>query len=139
LIIYCVLCLTTWSFTHMEKSPLSVKGFKIEAYAWRSGHLRREGSLLCHTCCDMGPWFLQSHPNDCPILLPLMTCKGILRTYSNLDAQEMFYTWSQCTKFGPTLGSEPLPRGSWNLQFLVDAFLLYITKYYMHSVFPYRC
>jgi hypothetical protein len=52
---------------YMETSPMPVKGFKIKAYARRSGPLSREGSFSCHTCCDMGPWFFRSHPKDRPI------------------------------------------------------------------------
>lgn len=32
--------------------------------------LSKAGSSLCHTCCDTGPWFLQSLPKDSPILSP---------------------------------------------------------------------
>jgi hypothetical protein len=53
-------------FTYMETSPLSVKGFKIEAYARHLGPLSREGSLSCHTCCDTGPLFFRSHPKNHP-------------------------------------------------------------------------
>jgi hypothetical protein len=72
-------------FTHMETSPLPVKGCKIYAYARRSGPLSREGSLSCHTCCDTGPRFFQSHPKDRPIQSPLTTRMGMRRTYSNPD------------------------------------------------------
>jgi hypothetical protein len=33
------------------------------------GPLSREGSLSCHTYCDNGPQFLQSHSKDHPIQL----------------------------------------------------------------------
>jgi hypothetical protein len=72
-------------FTYMEMSPLPVKGCKIEADARRSGPLSREGSLSCHTCCDMGPWFYPSLSKDHSIQLPLMTHKGKWSIYSNLD------------------------------------------------------
>ena len=51
-------------FTYMETSPLPVKGCKIWAYVRCSGPLSREGSLSCHTCCDMGPRFILSYPKD---------------------------------------------------------------------------
>jgi hypothetical protein len=54
-------------FTYMEMSPLPVKGYKIWAYARRSGPLSMEGSLSCHTCCDTGPLFFISHSKDRPI------------------------------------------------------------------------
>ena len=54
-------------------SPLPVKGCKILASARLSGHLSREGSLLCHTCCDTGPRFFRSHPKDRPIQSPFTT------------------------------------------------------------------
>jgi hypothetical protein len=49
---------------------------KFRPYAWRSGLLSWEGSLLCRTCCDTGPRFFLSHLKDCPIQLPLTTHKG---------------------------------------------------------------
>ena len=67
----------------METSPLPVKGYNIQANARHSGHLSREGCLLCHTCCDTGPRFLRSHPNDQPFQSPLTTRKGMQGTYSN--------------------------------------------------------
>jgi hypothetical protein len=69
----------------METSPLPMKSCKILAYARRSGPLRREGSLSCHTCCDMGPRFFVSHPKDRPIQSPLTTREGMWRIYSNPD------------------------------------------------------
>jgi hypothetical protein len=72
-------------FTYMEASLLPVKACKIYAYARRSGPLSREGSILCHSCCNMGPQFFLSHLKNHPIQWPLMTCKEILRTYSNQD------------------------------------------------------
>jgi hypothetical protein len=45
-------------------SPLPVTGLQIWAYARRSGPLSRERSLSCHTYCDMGTWFIRSHPKD---------------------------------------------------------------------------
>jgi hypothetical protein len=48
-----------------------VKGCKIKASARRSRPLSREGSLSCHTCCDMGPRFFRSHPKDVPFSRPL--------------------------------------------------------------------
>jgi hypothetical protein len=32
-----------------------------------SGHLSREGSLWCHTCCDTGPQFFRSHSKNSSI------------------------------------------------------------------------
>jgi hypothetical protein len=71
-------------FTFMETSPLPVKGCKILSYARRSGPLRREGSLSCHTCCDTGPRFFRSHPKDRPSQSPLMTrmCSTVKATKS---------------------------------------------------------
>jgi hypothetical protein len=51
----------------------------------RSGPLSREGSLLCHTCCDTGPRFFRSHPRDRPNQSPLTTRMEMQRTYSNPD------------------------------------------------------
>jgi hypothetical protein len=70
------------SFTYMETSPKKIKGCKISVYDRRSGPLSREGSLSCHTCCNMEPRFLRSHPKDRPIKSPLTTYKGMGRTYS---------------------------------------------------------
>jgi hypothetical protein len=49
------------------------------------GPLSREGSLSCHTCCNTGPRFFRSHPNDRPIQSPLTTHEGMWRIYSNPD------------------------------------------------------
>jgi hypothetical protein len=38
----------------------------IGLYAQRSRPLSREGSLLCHTCCDTGPQYFLSHPKGRP-------------------------------------------------------------------------
>jgi hypothetical protein len=70
-------------FTHIETSPLPVKGCKIYAYAWRSGPLSREGFLSCHTCCDTGLRIFCSYPKDCTIQSPLTTHNGMWRIYSN--------------------------------------------------------
>jgi hypothetical protein len=53
-----------------------------------SGPLSREGSLLCHTCCDTEPRFSQPHLKDQLIQLSLMTHKGMWRIYSNPDPHE---------------------------------------------------
>jgi hypothetical protein len=42
----------------------------------------KEGSLSCHTCCDTGPQFFQSHPNNHPIQSPLTARKGMLGSCS---------------------------------------------------------
>jgi hypothetical protein len=68
-----------------RRHPLPVKGYKIEAYARRSGPLSREGSLSCHTWCDTGPRFSRSYPKDRPIQSPLTTHKGMWRIYSYTD------------------------------------------------------
>ena len=65
-------------------------GGQNKAYARRSGTLSREGSLLCHICCDTGPRFFRSHPKDRPIQSPLMTHEGMWRIYSNLDPYGVF-------------------------------------------------
>jgi hypothetical protein len=38
----------------------------------------REGFTTCHTCCNMGPWFIWSHPNDWS---PCPTCDTRLIRY----------------------------------------------------------
>jgi hypothetical protein len=73
-------------FTYMETSPLSVKSCKILAYARRSGPLSREGSLSCHTCCDMGHRFFRSHPKDPP-----------LHSESQYSSSELLLTRKFCT------------------------------------------
>jgi hypothetical protein len=46
-------------------------------YVWRSGPLRREGSLWCHTYCYTGPRFSRSHSKDRPILYRISRrCRG---------------------------------------------------------------
>jgi hypothetical protein len=62
-----------------------VNGCKIYAYVQRSRPLSREGSLSCHTCCDMGLLVFRSHPKDRPIQSPLTTHEGMWRIYSNPD------------------------------------------------------
>jgi hypothetical protein len=58
-----------------------------------SGPLSREGSLSCHTYCDTGPPFFQSHPKDRPIQLPLTTRMGMWRIYSNPDPHGGWSKW----------------------------------------------
>jgi hypothetical protein len=70
-------------FTCMKTSPFPVKDWKIYAYARHSGPLSREGSLLCHTCCDTGRQYFRSHPKDRPIQSPLTTHMGMWRIYFN--------------------------------------------------------
>jgi hypothetical protein len=56
----------------------------------QAGLLSREGSLSCHTHCDMKPQFFRSHPKDCPIQLPLMThmgCRGPILTWILIGPQ----------------------------------------------------
>ena len=54
----------TWEyFTHMETSPLPVKGSKfLKAYARHSGPLSREGSFSCHTCFETGRLIRRTAP-----------------------------------------------------------------------------
>jgi hypothetical protein len=40
---------------------------------------------LCNTCCDTGPRFFRSHPNNRPIQSPLTSRKGMWMIYSILD------------------------------------------------------
>jgi hypothetical protein len=113
-IIYCVACLSVsseallWKVRKMTQ-PWPVKGCKIYAYARRSGlSLIREWSLLCHTCCEMGPRFfavssigppnfnrllrlsrvwgrlkcILTESSRVPIQWPLTTRKGMRRNYS---------------------------------------------------------
>ena len=55
----------TWEFfTHREKSPVPVKGYKFFTYAWYSWPLNSEGSLVCHTYCDTGHPFIWSSPRS---------------------------------------------------------------------------
>jgi hypothetical protein len=48
-----------------------------------SGPLSREGSLSCHTCCEMELRFYQSHSKSWPIFLPLLN--------SQRDVENLFY------------------------------------------------
>ena len=50
--------LEDFSCIHMETSPLPVKGFKFFYLTRHSWPLSSEGSLLCHTYCDMGHPFV---------------------------------------------------------------------------------
>jgi hypothetical protein len=64
--------------TYMERSTLPVKGWNLRYMLGTPGFFSREGSLSCHTCCDMGPRFFSSHPKDAwgcrePILTPSLT------------------------------------------------------------------
>ena len=59
------ICLCNWGFhstrkffTHMETSPLPVKGFKFFTCARHSWSLSSEGSLACQTYCDTGHPFI---------------------------------------------------------------------------------
>ena len=84
-------------FTYMETSPLPVKGYKIEAYARRSGPLSREGSLSCHTCCDTGlgmsgfiwrtaPFSrLLRHARECWGLILTWICTDSYISYTNYE------------------------------------------------------
>ena len=57
LVLIGVYCPSREFFTHMEMSPLPMKGCKF----WHARHswpLSGEGSLACHTYCDMGHPFL---------------------------------------------------------------------------------
>jgi hypothetical protein len=59
----------------METSPLPVKGLQnLGLYARRSEPLSKEGSLSCHTCCDTGPLFFQSHSKDRRLLRHTRGC-----------------------------------------------------------------
>jgi hypothetical protein len=50
-----------------KNSQIPRGGGLNKAYARLSRPLgRREGSLLCHTCCDTGPRFFRSHPKERP-------------------------------------------------------------------------
>jgi hypothetical protein len=65
LFVYWLVYSRTCNFSAIWRlSPLPVTGLQILAYARRSGSLSREGSLSCHTYCDTGPRFIQSHPKD---------------------------------------------------------------------------
>ena len=56
--------LTREFFTHMETSPLPMKGCKILTYARHSWLLSSEGSLACHTHCDTGLPFIMVISED---------------------------------------------------------------------------
>ena len=45
-------------FTHMETSAIPMKGLQILTYARHSWPYHNEGTLACHTCCDIGPPFI---------------------------------------------------------------------------------
>ena len=49
---------------------LPVEGCVISAYTRRFYLWAGKVPLSCHSCCVMGPRFLQSHPNDRPIKSP---------------------------------------------------------------------
>jgi hypothetical protein len=49
--------------------------------------------LSCHTCCDRGHRFFQSHPKDRPILSPLTTYEGTWRIYSKPEPQGVWRVW----------------------------------------------
>jgi hypothetical protein len=68
-------------FTHMETSPLPVKGCKI--YARRSAPLSRGESLSCYTYCDTGLRFFRLHMKDRPfsrLLRHAWGCGGSILT-----------------------------------------------------------
>jgi hypothetical protein len=46
---------------------------------------RREGSLLCHTCCETGPWFFQVSSEEQSHLVASYDRKRTLKTYSNSE------------------------------------------------------
>jgi hypothetical protein len=61
--------------TKQKKNP---KNSQIPISVRLSGPLsRRDGSLLCHTCCVTGPRFFRSHPKERPIPSPLTTHIGM--------------------------------------------------------------
>jgi hypothetical protein len=91
LIVYCCTYRSRIVHLHVETSPLPVKGCKFSGYARRSEPLSREGALLCHTCCDMGPRFFRSHSIDGPSQSPLTTNKGMWRIYSNSDSHSVAF------------------------------------------------
>jgi hypothetical protein len=54
----------------------------------------REGTLLCHICCDTGSRFFWSHPKDRPLqslFYDTLCHKGKWRIYSNLDWYQRKY------------------------------------------------
>ena len=54
-----------------------MRGWKIKALIWCSWLLSRGASLSCHTCCDIGPLFLQSHLVEGLITSLFTSSKGI--------------------------------------------------------------
>jgi hypothetical protein len=79
LIIYCFTSRTR--IFHLNGDvTITGEGLQNKAYAWRSGPMSREGSLSCHTCCNMGPRITRPHQKDQNwqnfIQSPLVTHKG---------------------------------------------------------------
>jgi hypothetical protein len=87
---------------------LPMKGCKILGFAQRSGPLSREGSLSCHTCCDMGPRFFRSNLKD---QWTFTTHKEMWRTYYNPDPHGDAYI----SKIFLKSSKEPQDRKSLNL------------------------
>ena len=50
-----------------------MKRCKSWTFSQRPKPLNSEGSWLCHTYWEIGPWYFQSHPEDRPILSPFTT------------------------------------------------------------------
>jgi hypothetical protein len=78
LIIYCFMS-CSWIFHWYGDVKFDREGLQ------NIGLCSVEGSLLCHTCCNTGPWFFWSHQKDRLIQSPFMTHKGMWRIYSNQD------------------------------------------------------
>jgi hypothetical protein len=78
--------LIDWLFTVLRSRIFNLYGdVTIAGEGLQNLGLCREGSLSCHTCCDMGPQFFRSHQKDRPIQSPLTIHEVMWRIYSNQD------------------------------------------------------
>jgi hypothetical protein len=96
IITYCVWANKSLSLSLIDLHPaqdfywygditISKEGLQNLGLCVAFGSLSRDGSLSCHTCCDMGPQFFRSYPKDCPIQSSPTTHNGMWRTYSIPD------------------------------------------------------
>ena len=79
---YDVLISNQKEFTRVEKTQIG-KGCKNQIFVRCFRPQSEEGFLSCHTCCDTGPYFFQSYPNDQSISSLYTTNTG--HHYSNPD------------------------------------------------------
>ena len=81
-----------YSVLRHDQEYFNYMNWRRHHYRWRAAKFRpmlgAQGlwaGRSCHTCCDMEPWFIWSHPKERPIQSPFTTHKGIWRVYSNRD------------------------------------------------------